>query len=142
MRPDGSFPIDSQRSGMGLKYSSDSLGYLVMIAALVRANTGQDLFSYDAGGRSLHNAVDFMVKAIKNPSAVNKIYAIPCPDGGDLWGSITKPSTGFIDMANYLAVYARLFPKSPNAKFIASKYGSGTSPVSEVFAAPPGLLVR
>ena len=45
MRPDGSFPIDSQRSGMGLEYASDSLGSLVMIAALIKKNNGSDLFS-------------------------------------------------------------------------------------------------
>ncbi len=142
MRPDGSFPVDSQRSAMGLKYGTDSLGYLVMMAALVRANTGQDIFSYDAGGRSLHNAVDFIVKGIRNPSEVNRIYAISCPDGGDRWGSITNPSRHFIETASFLAVYAAMNPSSPNANFIRSRYGNGTSRTSEVFGAPPGALFR
>ena len=34
MRPDGSFPIDTQRSGMGIKYNADSYGYLLMISSL------------------------------------------------------------------------------------------------------------
>jgi hypothetical protein len=142
MRPDGSFPIDSQRSGMGLKYASDSLGYLVMMSALVRANSGLDLYSYDAGGRSLHNAVTFMRNGIQNPSATNQIYAISCPDGGDRWGSVSRPSTGFRSSANYLAVYAAHNPASENAGFLRSRYGSGTSRASEVFGAPEGLLIR
>lgn len=142
MRPDGSFPIDSQRSGMGLKYSSDSLGYLIMMSALIKANSGLDLFAYSVDGRSLDMGVGFMVKAVRNPSATNKIYAIPCPDGGDTWGSIANPSLSFVETATYLAVYAQLNPASAHTDFILSKYGDGTKRRSEVFAVPPGLLVR
>lgn len=142
MRPDGSFPVDSQRSGMGLKYASDSLGYLVMMSALVEANSGIDLYSYDAGGRTLHNAVEFMLKGIQNPSATNQIYAIPCPDGGDRWGSVSSPSLGFRDAVSYLAVYAAQNPTAENAGYIRSRYGNGTSQASEVFGAPVGLLIR
>ena len=142
MRPDGSFPMDSERGGMGVNYSQDSAGYLIMMAALVRVNTGQDLFAYDAGGRTLHNAVDFAVRAIKDPSATNRIYAIPCPNGGDRWGSITNPSRHFITKAGFLGVYAALFPQSPHARYIRSRYGDGSSRTSELFGAPPGLLVR
>lgn len=141
MRPDGSFPIDSQRSGMGLKYSTDALGYLIMMAALVHANTGQDLFAYDAGGRTLSTGVDFLVSAIKDPITVNQIYAIPCPEGGDRWGSVAKPSLSFIEAAGFLGVYAALNPKAHSAKFIRSKYGDGSSTQSRVFAAPAGLLI-
>ena len=142
MRPDGSFPIDSQRGGMGLKYGTDSAGFLVMMAALVRVNTGQDLFAYDAGGRTLHNAVDFLVRAIKNPSATNQIYAIPCPGGGDRFGSISKPNLHFIKTSGFLGVYATINPQSQHARYIRGKYGNGSSRTSEVFAVPPGLLVR
>jgi hypothetical protein len=141
LRPDGSFPIDSQRGGMGLKYSTDSLGYLVMIAALVKANTGQDLFAYDAGGRTMNNAVDFLVSAIKDPSTVNQIYAIPCPESGDRWGSVAKPSLSFIDAAGFLGVYAALNPNANGAGFIRSKYGDGSNSKSRVFSAPPGMLI-
>ena len=142
MRPDGSFPIDSQRGGMGMKYSSDSLGYLIMMSALVEVNSDLNLYSYDVDGRTLHNAVAFMVNGIKNPSAANQLYAIPCPDAGDRWGSVSNPSLGFRDAASYLAVYAAQNPTSENAGFIRSRYGNGTSRVSEVFGAPEGLLIR
>jgi hypothetical protein len=141
MRPDGSFPLDSQRSGMGLKYSTDSLGYLIMIAALVKVNTGQNLFAYDAGGRSMNTAVDFLISAIKEPSATNRIYAIPCPESGDRFGSVGKPSLSFIEAAGFLGVYAALNPTVPSAGFIRSKYGDGSSVKSRVFVAPPGMLI-
>ena len=142
MRPDGSFPIDSQRSGMGLKYSSDALGYLIMMSALIKTNSRLDLFAYTADGRSLDTGVAFMVQAVQNPSKTNKIYAIPCPGGGDTWGSITNPSLSFVETATYLAVYAQLNPTSEHTDFILSKYGDGTKRRSEVFAVPPGLLVK
>ena len=47
--------------------------------------TGIDLFSYNVDGRSLHNGADFVIKSIKEPSKINSIYAISCPDGGDRW---------------------------------------------------------
>ena len=142
MRPDGSFPIDSQRSGMGLKYSSDALGYLIMMSALIKTNTGLDLFAYEVNGRSLDNGVAFMVEAIQNPSETNQIYALPCPGGGDKWGSVKNPSLSFVDTANYLAVYAKLNSQSSDAIFILSKYGNGTNRRSEAFAVPPGLLIN
>lgn len=142
MRPDGSFPIDSQRGGMGLKYASDSLGYLIMMAALVETNSDLDLYSYDVDGRNLHNAVRFMVNGIKNPSATNQIYAIPCPDSGDRFGSVDNPSLGFRDAASYLTVYAAQNPTSESVAYIRSRYGNGTLRISEVFGAPEGLLIR
>ena len=142
MRPDGSFPIDSQRSGMGLKYNSDALGYLIMMSALIKVNSGFDLFAYEVNGRSLDNGVAFMLQAIQSPSETNKIYAIPCPGGGDTWASVNNPSLSFVDTATYLAVYAKLNSQSSDAEFIFSKYGDGTKRRSEVFAVPPGLLIN
>ncbi len=48
-------------------------------------NSRKDLFSYNVDGRSLHNGADFVIKSIKEPSKINSIYAISCPDGGDRW---------------------------------------------------------
>lgn len=142
MRPDGSFPIDSQRGGMGLQYAANSLGYLIMISSLVKVNTGQDIFSYKAKDRTLHDAVDFIVKAIESPSKTNKLYAIKCSSGGDRWGSIEAPSTHFISESSYLSVYSTLNPQSPHSAFIKAKYKDGTSSGAEVFGVAPGYLVR
>ena len=67
MRPDGSFPIDTQRGGMGINYNSTSYGYLLMMASILKGKTGEDLFLYRVDGRSLHNGADFVIKSIKEP---------------------------------------------------------------------------
>ena len=152
MRPDGSFPIDTQRSGMALKYNSDSFGYLLMMASILKDKTGIDLFSYNVNGRSLHNGADFVIKSIKEPSKINSIYAIACPDGGDRWGTIKKPSTYFIEVATTTMVYANKFPEYANSDFIIKKY-RGTfnnkyrdqllrSEPSELFTLHPMLITK
>ena len=66
MRPDGSFPIDTQRGGMGIDYNSKSYGYLLMMASILKGKAGEDLFLYHVDGRSLHNGADFVIKSIIN----------------------------------------------------------------------------
>ncbi len=91
---------------MGIDYNNKSYGYLLMMASLLKDKTGIDLFSYNVDGRSLHNGADFVIKSIKEPSKINSIYAISCPDGGDKFGTIEKPSTYFIEIATNTMVYA------------------------------------
>ena len=122
MRPDGSFPIDTQRGGMGIDYNNKSFGYLLMMASLLKDKTGQDLFLYNVEGRSLHNGADFVIKSIMEPSKINSIYAISCPDGGDQFGSADNPSTYFISIATNIMVYANKFPEYENSDFIMKKY--------------------
>ena len=152
MRPDGSFPIDTQRGGMGIDYNNKSYGYLLMIASLLKDKTGIDLFSYNVDGRSLHNGADFVIKSIKEPSKINSIYAISCPDGGDKFGTIEKPSTYFIEIATNTMVYANKFPEYENSDFIIKKYaytfnnkyrdqGLKSDP-SELFTLHPMLITK
>ena len=141
MRPDGSFPTDSQRSGMGLHYSSFSTGHLVMMSALIYSNTQQDLFSYTVDGRSIHDAVNFIVKAIKQPVITNKLYALPCPGGGDRWATIGDPELAFTYTATYLQVYANLFQNSSVSDFIHDHFPSESFRPSRLYATIPRLLV-
>ena len=141
MRPDGSFPTDSARSGMGLHYSSFATGHLVMMSALIYSNTQQDLFSYNVDGRSVHNAVSFILKALKNPVITNKLYALPCPNGGDRWGSIGDPELAFSYNATYLQVYAGLFLNSSNSDFIHDHFPGESFRPSRLYATIPRLLV-
>jgi len=141
MRPDGSLPIDTQRSGMGLKYNSDSFAYLLMMASILKDVTGKDLFLYKADGRSLLNGANFVIKSIKAPSKINSIYAISCPGGGDRWGSIKKPSTYHIDSSTYLLVYAYKFPNNENSDFVIKKYdGTFNKPKLRIRSKPSGVF--
>jgi len=151
MRPDGSFPIDTQRSGMGLKYNADSYGYLLMMASLLKDTTGKDLFNYEVDGRSLHNGADFVIQGIINPSKTNQKYAISCPGGGDRWGSIEKPSTSFIKSSTYLMVYVSKFPDYKNSDIVIKKYNDTynnkylpkiKSEPSQVFTLHPMLISK
>jgi len=151
MRPDGSFPIDTQRGGMGIDYNNKSYGYLLMMASILKDKTGQDLFSYSVDGRNLHNGADFVIKSIIEPSKINSIYAISCPDGGDKFGSIDKPSTYFIEIATNTMVYANKFPEYENSDFIMSKYSETfnnkykkniQSEPSELFTLHPMLISK
>ena len=141
MRPDGSFPTDSARSGMGLHYSSFATGHLVMMSALIYSNTQQDLFSYTVKGRSIHNAVNFILNGIKNPVITNKLYALPCPGGGDRWATIGDPELAFTYTATYLQVYANLFQNSSVSDFIHDHFPSESFRPSRLYATIPRLLV-
>jgi hypothetical protein len=128
MRPDGSFPMDSQRGGMGLHYNNYSAGNLFSIAALLKSSKGIDLFSYNVDGRSIHTAIEFVIRSIEDPS-LNQKYAISCPHSGDRFGTIENPSIYFSQrdgerfLAAYLLVYASFFPDSANAERIRNLYG-------------------
>ena len=151
MRPDGSFPIDTQRGGMGIDYNNKSYGYLLMMASILKDKTGQDLFSYSVDGRSLHNGADFVIKSIMKPSKINSIYAISCPDGGDKFGTIENPSTYFIEIATNTMVYAHKFPEYENSDFIMNRYSETfnnkykkniQSEPSELFTLHPMLISK
>ncbi len=141
MRPDGSLPIDTQRSGMGIKYNSDSFAYLLMMASILRDVTGKDLFLYKADGRSLLNGVNFVIKSVKAPSKTNSMYAISCPGAGDRWGSIKNPSKYHIESSTYLLVYAYKFPNDENSDYLINKYG-GTfnQPKLRIRSKPSGVF--
>ena len=133
MRPDGSWPIDSQRSGFGIKYGSDNTGYLIAMGALIKSNTGQDLFSYTVDGRSSRTALDFMVAAFKDPPGVNQRYAIGCPDGGDRWGTPATPKMHFAQKISYPAVFTDYFPDDPHADWIERTFSASRGLTSQVF---------
>ncbi len=124
MRPDGSFPVETGRSGAGLLYQSIATGNLVMMAAIAKTGLGLDLFDYTVDGRSIHNAVDFTLRTLKDPS-LNATYAIGCADGGDRWGTPSKPSiywisgSGPIMGSSFLTTYAHFAPERENSKWIA-----------------------
>jgi len=107
---------------MGIDYNNKSYGYLLMMASILKDKAGVDLFSYNVDGRSLHNGADFVIKSIKEASKINSIYAISCPDGGDKFGTVEKPSTYFIKVATNMMVYAKQFPEYKNSTYIMEKY--------------------
>ncbi len=132
MRPDGSWPIDSQREQRGLHYDSAATSHLVTIATALQNARGVDLFSYTVDGRSVHTAVDFVVASIQNPGPMNAKYAISCPDGGHLNNDgIDHPDLAQYDEAGYLLAYAERFPDRDSSKYLLAHYSSQKTMWSE-----------
>ncbi|SEQ02817.1 Alginate lyase [Devosia sp. YR412] len=95
MRPDGSFPVDSGRGGSGLHYSNRSTMMMVALATLGDV-VDADLHEFTSSGRSLKDAVEWMVASSKFPE-LNQRHALSCPDGGDGNGSsIASPELAHV----------------------------------------------
>ena len=62
MRPDGTFPTEVARGGMGLHYQNLATNVLVTMAAASRS-IGEDWINVEVNGRSLHDAVGWMIRA-------------------------------------------------------------------------------
>lgn len=137
MRPDGSWPFDSQRGGMGLSYNSAAASHIVMIATALKRARNIDLFSYEVEGRSVHTTVDWVVRTMQDPVGANRQYAIPCPDSGDRFGSIDNPNMYYRDVAGYLLAYAELFPERASSQFIVDYFKNLSTPDEEKNAGTP-----
>lgn len=122
MRPDGSWPIDSQRGGMGLHYGARSTSSLGLIALALQSARGLDLFSYEVDGRSIHTAVDFVVSAMQDPGKVNQQYALTCPGGGDRFGSIEEPDLYLFEDGGFFSAYAAQFSDREASRYLAGAY--------------------
>jgi hypothetical protein len=122
MRPDGSLPNDSSRSGMGLKYHADAVKFLTAIAQIFKDTIGTNLHKYQrADGGNLQTLIDFMIKGAKEPAVTNQIYARSCPGGGDRWGGVDTPSIGHTFKSYFLWHYFMdLYPNSKHYSFAAS----------------------
>lgn len=126
MRPDGSWPVDTQRGAMGLHYDSNATSQLLMMAMALKQARGEDLFGYTVNGRSVHTAVDWVVAGLQHPDEVNKTYAISCPGGGDSLSQNGGPNLEYAAAAGYLLAYAQRFPDRESSRYILARY-SGKS---------------
>jgi poly(beta-D-mannuronate) lyase len=73
MRPDGSLPLETARGARALSYQRHAIASLVAIAEMA-AVQGYDLYAVSEDGRSLHQAVAFLARALVDPSLV-LVYA-------------------------------------------------------------------
>ena len=76
MNVDGSFPGEMARGKGALRYQQFAIHPLVLIAELA-ARQGDDLYSLEVGGRSLHTAAAFSVAAIEDRSLIEKYTREP-----------------------------------------------------------------
>jgi poly(beta-D-mannuronate) lyase len=76
MNTDGSFPLEMARHENALHYQSFALAPLVLIAELARQQ-GIDLYNVNADGHTIADAVDFLVRASRDPQLVRKYASEP-----------------------------------------------------------------
>jgi len=76
MNPDGSFPLEMARHENALHYQSFALAPLVMIAELA-GRQGIDLYSLRVNGRTISDAIDFLVRASANPGLIKQYASEP-----------------------------------------------------------------
>ena len=67
--PDGSLPLETARGARALWYQRHAIASLVAIAEMA-AVQGYDLYAISLDGRSLHQAIDFLARALADPSLV------------------------------------------------------------------------
>ncbi|MEX0502731.1 alginate lyase family protein [Alphaproteobacteria bacterium LSUCC0719] len=124
MRPDGTFPTDVARGGMGLHYQNLSVNVLVTMAAASQA-IGEDWINMEVNGRSLHDAVGWLVKANQDKS-LNRQYARSCPSGS--FGTIEEPNLHYREKpgfsgesdSSWVELYLKLTTGSNKNREIAS----------------------
>ena len=69
MRPDGSFPREVARGACALDYQGLQTHHLIVLAELA-ARQGYDAYALRVDGKSLHDAVEFIVDVIDDPAVI------------------------------------------------------------------------
>lgn len=69
MRPDGSFPREVARGACALNYQGLQTHHLIVLAELA-ARQGYDAYALHVDGKSLHDAVEFIVDVIDDPAVI------------------------------------------------------------------------
>ncbi len=70
MRPDGSFPLEVERGRKALEYTARNVG-LMVYAAQIGLSQGIDLYRTEVDGKSLDDAVSFLVRSLDDNSVVD-----------------------------------------------------------------------
>ena len=69
LRADGSLPQDSGRGGSAVHYTNEAISSLILTAELA-AGQGIDLYGFESRGRTIHDAIRFLLDATENPSII------------------------------------------------------------------------
>ncbi|WP_236551253.1 alginate lyase family protein [Billgrantia tianxiuensis] len=109
MTEEGAFPLEMERGRRATHYQNYALLYLVPIMEIV-ARQGYDIYEYEVDGGTMHDAVDFAMDILEDPSQL-----------GDL--APREQYTGFLKDNQYFAwmeMYRARFGESRFDDFLAS----------------------
>lgn len=118
MRPDGSFPLETQRGARALWYQNYATGILVTMAETA-ARQGHDLYAVGQEGRTIHTAISFLLDGIETPRIVHAYAQTnlrPGPGGPD-WREQDLRFTELRGRWHHMAwtePYMARFPNHPN----------------------------
>lgn len=124
MRADGSFPLETARGRCALDYQSQALAPLIGMAELA-ATQGYDLYSFNVGGKTIHDAVKFLVDAADNTALLDPYFqpygacAFPVTDPYDQ-GGLRDPRGSIIGYPTpWIESYIARFPGAENSVRLA-----------------------
>jgi hypothetical protein len=122
MRPDGSFPLESDRGLKALENSSRNVALLVY-SAQIGLSQGIDLYATEVDGKTLTDAVNFLLRATDDNALVD-VYAQadrnPSPDTGAF-----RPNAQVSPFGNsargWIKLYTDHFPNSETSRALLSR---------------------
>ena len=113
IRGDGSLPSEAPRGSRAMWYTGLSIGKLMRIAETARQQGG-DLYSRKSNGKSIHDAVEFYIKAIENPKIIWKYAVHNWASGGNI--SYKNQEVDQHSAGIWIFPYIYLFPDHKNTK--------------------------
>ena len=127
LRPDGSLPLETARGARALWYQRHAIASLVTIAEM-GALLGYDLYGLKVEGRSLHDAVGYLARAVGDPELVAGYAAANVnPGPSERWW---EQELGFLETRGHgrhymawLEPYLARFPRSRDGNALADRLG-------------------
>jgi hypothetical protein len=128
MRPDGSFPLETNRGACSGTYSNVNILHLTSIAEMA-ASQGYDLYSWNVNGKNLELAIEFLLNARENPaliaqyskSSTDVCFSTQPPDQPDIQSVF---NTSVPNQAAWMEGYIARFPFSTTAARLRQIFGS------------------
>ncbi len=120
IRADGSLPLETARGARGLWYQRHAIASLVVIAEIA-ANQGVDLYAAEHDGRSIRDALGFLIAGVERPELVAPYAA--ANDNPGIRRDPLDQDLSFLEQRghdrHYMAwveIYAARFPDRPESR--------------------------
>jgi poly(beta-D-mannuronate) lyase len=132
MRPDGSFPLETDRGRKALEHSGRNIALLVY-SAQIGLSQGIDLYATEVDGKSLDDAIAFLLRA-DDDNALVDVYARANRNPGLGFGefapnSQVTPFAGF--SRGWIMLYTEHFPNGELADALLGKIELGNRVFSD-----------
>lgn len=139
MRSDGSLPNDSGRGGSAIHYTNKAIASLVLTAELA-AGRGVDLYSFSAGGNTIHTAIGFLVNATRQPALIAS-YAAEDTGASFRGFDANNQKLDWVreTSAGWTAYYLKRFPEMTTSQGLRSISSFARNPRAEVDVPAGGI---